>query len=789
VQENKFLTFLFISLLVVSLFIVSIRMPVASANTPSYNYYMDVSGAEYQWLSSTQTLISQSTSSSSIFNDIIGACSNGYNVCVGTGSYTVDSTWDVYISGVTVTFASNAILTAVNGLDFSDLFLTSVTNCVVVGGTFDGNAPNQAVSYADGIIILGSHNGIVGATIQHCRQFGLYILGEDSTYNGIENSVISYCGWNGLQLGDDENGQSNMYAINNQLSACSDVAITNYAINDIITGNNILNTNIYIGGYEGVGTGSQWGIGMETSSGGSGSGTYALIAGNTVNGNSANGAGIDLNAGNGYVLCTGNSVSGCNEGITDTGVGNAIFEFNYYYSCVTGLYLQAGCFSDTVKSESYSGCTTNFLNTGGSYGTSSTLVAVTVTSSPTGNGYIKASGLLNNVAETNYAGCAGSYSTSPLTFYNTVGNSVTITANSPVGSYSFSSWIDSGAQSHSITVPSSYTTYTATYTTNGPTPTPTPTFTPNPTPPSGNLMSVTDGNWYCDSDWSHAPIRAMTINYTNTYASSPSWQVPLSTTDWGVDWSPNDVSQIIAPGEVISFSCWIKTSAPTLSADINNPQAGGRLGMDLYGANGASFGVSTPDGTGTSTDSINTYVPFGVSGNSWTKITIEFTVPSTYSANQVTHGEPIGTVFVPTYVIPWVQTWSDTQGTSEHGTAWFSDPTFTITNPSPLPTPTPTPPPATGTFLITQAPFILNYTTGQSFAVQSIDPASTITFTITSGTLNGTGTVTATNQGGAFSINPTTSGTLLVTTTGTPVSVYIGGVYVNNIPYYFAPDG
>lgn len=105
----------------------------------------------------------------------------------------------------------------------------------------------------------------------------------------------------------------------------------------------------------------------------------------------------------------------------------------------------------------------------------------------------------------------------------------------------------------------------------------------------------------------------------------------------------------------------------------------------------------------------------------------------------------------------------------------------------PLPTPTATTSPTSNDFLITTYPFVLTYSTGGSFAIQSTNPSSIITFTVTSGNLNGTGNVNAGNNGGAFQILPTTSGTLLITTSGSPASVYIDGVYANNIPYDFFP--
>lgn len=207
-----------------------------------------------------------------------------------------------------------------------------------------------------------------------------------------------------------------------------------------------------------------------------------------------------------------------------------------------------------------------------------------------------------------------------------------------------------------------------------PRPTPTPTSQPTPTPNGNNLISVTDGDWYTDMQWINAPAPQYNeiIDYTDTYAGSPSWQITLSSNGFGVDhWGP-----AIASGDVIYYSCWIKTSAATLQADIGNPQAGGRIGIDIYSSSGVqvSYGLSTPNGIASQiSDSYNTYVPFGTS--SWRQIVITFTVPSTYVANQ---GSGAGQTFTPVWCVPWVQVWSDTQGTNEHGTAWFADPQFYV---------------------------------------------------------------------------------------------------------------
>ncbi len=84
---------------------------------------------------------------------------------------------------------------------------------------------------------------------------------------------------------------------------------------------------------------------------------------------------------------------------------------------------------------------------------SPTTSTITVTSSPTGSGLVTVD---------------GSGITTPRTYTWTVGSSHTIAAVSPVScgagcQYEWNSWSDSGARTHSITVPSSAATYTANF--------------------------------------------------------------------------------------------------------------------------------------------------------------------------------------------------------------------------------------------------------------------------------------------------------------------------------------
>ena len=234
-------------------------------------------------------------------------------------------------------------------------------------------------------------------------------------------------------------------------------------------------------------------------------------------------------------------------------------------------------------------------------------------------------------------------------------------------------------------IPTSTTTPTSTPTpTIAPTPTPTPIQTPSPTPTptpilapvENSLISINDGDWYTDSQWLQCPALNVQLDTTDTCGGSPSWEITGNAVNLGVDYGGLGV----APGDKIVFSCWIKTSAATLGADVGNPQAGGEIGIDIYGAKGVVCPIYTPNGVGTPTNTVNDYVQFGT--NTWTQVTMSFTVASTFQA-QAGYGNAYsgGQSITPIAIIPWLVVWSDTQGSNEHGTAWFADPQVTVTPP------------------------------------------------------------------------------------------------------------
>jgi len=204
-----------------------------------------------------------------------------------------------------------------------------------------------------------------------------------------------------------------------------------------------------------------WGIGFEGGTG-TGNGNYYLVANNTISKVKIGIATLPTQGGKqDYILISGNTIHDLTE-YWSPGVylmsasSNNIIEFNTISNTNRGVIIgDTSCANNDIYGNTYinlSGATLEDHGAG-TKTTAPSIVAVTVISNPTGPGFITANGS---------AGLAGSISTSPYTFYATVGSTVSLTANSVPG-YTFNKWSDGGAQTHTITVPASYTAYTATF--------------------------------------------------------------------------------------------------------------------------------------------------------------------------------------------------------------------------------------------------------------------------------------------------------------------------------------
>jgi parallel beta-helix repeat protein len=433
---------------------------------------MDVSGSNYQILNSASSVIYTSTSSSTAFNYLLGPSGiapAGSTINVEAGAYTVDSTWNININSITVTFQTGTTLTATNAHNAgNDGIAINANNDIITGLTFNGNGLNQYPTPTttlssntydqmyNGISTHGANNALIeNSTIYNWRCFGICIY--DGNNNGVVGCTIYDIGANCLSDGIP---CTNTYFVNNILYGCSDVGISFQGTNGIATGNTLNQMNAATAppmhGFQQ----SYWGIGFESASGGTGNGNYALVAGNTIT-NTGYAITLEGAGPQNYVIVSGNTIATSAMAIVlATNPSNYnIVEFNTITTSSVPIYIASGCTQNTIYGNTYDG---SAIGKGSGYisdsGTSTTytaptIVTITVTSTPTGTDYVTANG---------NAGYAGTNSNTPYTFYTTIGTTITLTANNPPGQ-TFTKWSDGGAQTHTITTPNTDTTYTATY--------------------------------------------------------------------------------------------------------------------------------------------------------------------------------------------------------------------------------------------------------------------------------------------------------------------------------------
>ncbi len=353
-------------------------IPIPTSTIASYSYVMTTSGSNYQILNSANTIIESSTSSSTAFNWLLGSgghAESGSNIYVESGAYSVDSTWQININSITVTFQSGTILTAIPHSDptnQNDVVMTLNGNNIIVSGmTINGNGLNQLPSPTTMLTGANFNNGITysgnNITIKNCTIYNIRCFGIISAYraggniNTVTNCLVYNCGANAIS--SDPTTNTN-YFVNNTIYGCSDVGISSEGLSDVVTGNNVYNCwSSYCPMY-GYGN-SYWGIGVETGHGTSSS--YLLVTYNTL---SNDGIGIWTNSGN-YILISGNTLTNCNLqnygaaiDINPNSSYNTI-ESNTITATSKGIAIEgSGCTCNTVYGNTFNGCSINFVNAG-----------------------------------------------------------------------------------------------------------------------------------------------------------------------------------------------------------------------------------------------------------------------------------------------------------------------------------------------------------------------------------------------------------------------------------------
>jgi hypothetical protein len=306
--KKKILALTITVLLVLSIFLGLLHFPLARADL---SYTVSKSGS-YTIVSLGGSTVYNSSSATSAFSYVFGQVASGGTVTVNSGTYTASGAITMQnVANVNLIFNSGAILTIPDSAGYSVFSVTNCQYCNITGGSFDGNKAGQSTAWTtDGIILYNCVGvSISNVNITNCYRDGYasYHDTEPSIANGIRNSVITSCGWNGLTLGENKS-----YAINNEVAYCSDVGITCYGYSNIVTGNYIHDMNGT------TNTQAHWAIGCE------GNG-YDLIKNNIIV-NCGVGVCVSPDAGKGPYdtknnLITNNTITNTLTGIATSGAG------------------------------------------------------------------------------------------------------------------------------------------------------------------------------------------------------------------------------------------------------------------------------------------------------------------------------------------------------------------------------------------------------------------------------------------------------------------------------------
>ncbi len=242
------------------------QISFASGNS----FIINAIGSTYQMISgSNNTICWASTNSSAVFKNVIDNVSSGGHISIKAGTYNLNgSIIATSKNGITLSFENGAALYVANGMNKQAVILTSCANWIIEGITINGNSANQAEDTVVGVEFVNCTNcAVKDAIIDDCNVYGFNTYGGNG--NGIQDSKVTRCDWNCIQLGYYGN-EEGLYAIHNEAAYCSDVGITTYGIGSLIEGNYVHDTN----GTDGFSM-ARWGIGVE-------GGGQNIIAHNTI---------------------------------------------------------------------------------------------------------------------------------------------------------------------------------------------------------------------------------------------------------------------------------------------------------------------------------------------------------------------------------------------------------------------------------------------------------------------------------------------------------------------------
>lgn len=230
---------------------------------PSFDYTMAKNATATYIIAKNGTFMYSNVQPVTAFATMIGYVASGGTCYVNSETYSGNAHfWMQNCHNITLTFEEGAVFTLDNGVNQGVLLLQNADNCTLNNVSVDGNSAYQSTASSGVVIYIGSNNIIDGATITDCRRDGFAIYDEGianpCSNDGIINSLITFCGWNGITLSSTYGYYTNQYATNNEIAYCGDVGISTYAMGCTIADNYIHDMNGTTGD-----NGAQWGIGLE----------------------------------------------------------------------------------------------------------------------------------------------------------------------------------------------------------------------------------------------------------------------------------------------------------------------------------------------------------------------------------------------------------------------------------------------------------------------------------------------------------------------------------------------
>jgi hypothetical protein len=299
---------------------------------PSYDYTMDSNSTAYYIIARNGSFMYNNAEANTALQHLgsyVNGSKSAYISCSMTTTATNRSFTFTDIVNASFTFSPTSLLTMGSGVgDAAPLtaviFATTCRNITFYYPTINGLASTQGGTnrHPCGIIFSDcSDSVVIGANITNIRMHGFLVLSSRDGFNpvGIRDSNVTYCGWNGIVLGNGygDNFTRNAYAINNSVSHCSDVGINSYTY-----GAQILNNTVFLmDGTTGYGGNAHWGIAIE-------GGAFHKIIDNVVY-NCSFGITISPDPGGATVtpshsiLIKGNTIYNCREGIVNSGLNSA----------------------------------------------------------------------------------------------------------------------------------------------------------------------------------------------------------------------------------------------------------------------------------------------------------------------------------------------------------------------------------------------------------------------------------------------------------------------------------